>query len=70
MADVEVPRDSRGVNHHLDVAVVGVGELLTGVVGEQVLGTEFVANLPESFIELASGLGVEVLATRIGRKLN
>src|SRR5271169_3205319 len=36
----------------LDAAKLGVGEPLIGVVGEQILGAEFVADLAEGVVEL------------------
>src|ERR1700731_1925485 len=54
----------------MDAAELGVREALRWVVGQQVLGSKFVADLAECVVELRHGGGVVVFASGIFRELN
>src|SRR5664280_2079046 len=59
-----------GVDLDIDAAKVRIGESRAGVVGDQILRAQFVANLPECGIQLLQSTGVKVLASGVARKLN
>src|ERR1039457_5408035 len=60
----------RSIDLDLDAAVIRIRESSTGVVGDQILGAQFVANLPECGIQLLQSAGVKVLPSSVARKLN
>src|SRR5271166_4328514 len=59
-----------GIDLDLDATIVGVGELHTGVVGDQILRAQLVADLAEGGIELCQPAGVEVLPAGVAGELN
>src|SRR5271157_3882392 len=59
-----------GIDLDLYAAVVRVRESRTGVVGNQVLRAQFIADLAKGGVELLQATGIEVLTAGIARELD
>src|SRR5271166_1316710 len=59
-----------GINLNVDAPEFGVGKAGARVVGNQVLGTQFVADLAKCRVQLLKTAGVKVLASGVARELD
>src|SRR2546423_11327411 len=69
MADDELSIGS-GSQLNLDAPEIRIGQPLLGIVGQQILGAQLLANLLEGAVELRRGGSIVILAAGIMRQLN
>jgi hypothetical protein len=57
-------------DRYLDVAKLRIRKALRRIVRQQILGTQFIADLAKGFVELRQRRRVEILAAGVGGKLD
>src|SRR5579862_5761853 len=67
-----MPNSIRGIalHSHLQPPKIGIGKPLRWIVSQQILGSQFIADLTKGIIQLRNRTGVVIFAAGIARNLN